>query len=267
MEIPTIQPDIQRLTGLHLWHAGLSNCSQRVRMVLTEKNLPWTSHLVDLARFEHSTSEYLKVNPKGLVPALIHDGRTIINSNDIIRYLEKSFPLPSMTSDSGFDEHASLFEISAAIQPCIRMLSHEFLFSETRRYSRETLDAFEKNHPDSEIADFLRRFSAGFSESTLTGCFRKIAAAASTLNLLLSQSPWLVGETFSLHDCCWAPNVHRLELFGMSLVPYPDVDRWFNNIKSRQSYSQALTAYENVPMVSDSELKRRKDFFENHQSY
>ena len=83
--IPTNQ-EVLSFRGLHLYHYGMSNCSQRVRMVLEEKGLPWTSHHLDLARNEHATPAYQGINPNGVVPTLVHDGKVIIESVDIKRF-------------------------------------------------------------------------------------------------------------------------------------------------------------------------------------
>ena len=86
---------VTELTGLHLYHADMSNCSMRVRMVLKEKNLPWISHHLDL-RKEAVTPEYFGIHPQGLVPTLVHDGVVHIESNDIIEYLDATFPEPPL---------------------------------------------------------------------------------------------------------------------------------------------------------------------------
>ena len=65
---------VTALEGLHLFHADISNCSMRVRMVLAEKELPWTSHHLDLRKKETVTPEYFGIHPKGLVPTLVHNG-------------------------------------------------------------------------------------------------------------------------------------------------------------------------------------------------
>ena len=49
-QIETQQEDIRQLTGLHLYHDPISSCAQRVRLVLGEKHIPWTSHVVDLSK-------------------------------------------------------------------------------------------------------------------------------------------------------------------------------------------------------------------------
>ena len=91
MIVTATNNSVTELKGLHLYHADMSNCSMRVRMVLKEKNLPWTSHHLDLRKKEAVTPEYFGIHPKGLVPALVHDGVVHIESNDIIEYLDDTF--------------------------------------------------------------------------------------------------------------------------------------------------------------------------------
>jgi GST-like protein len=89
------------LEGLHLFHADISNCSMRVRMVLAEKELPWTSHHLDLRKKETVTPEYFGVHPKGLVPTLVHNGVVHIESNEIIEYLDETYSDPPLQPQSG----------------------------------------------------------------------------------------------------------------------------------------------------------------------
>lgn len=42
--------EVAKLKGLHLYHFGLSQCSQRVRICLEEKGLPWVSHHLNLGK-------------------------------------------------------------------------------------------------------------------------------------------------------------------------------------------------------------------------
>ena len=92
---------VLELTGLHLYHSGVSNCSMRVRIALEEKGLPWTSHHLNILKKEHITPEYFGINPNGLVPTLVHDGKVIIESDDIIEYIDETFPEPSLRPPEG----------------------------------------------------------------------------------------------------------------------------------------------------------------------
>jgi glutathione S-transferase len=81
---------------IELYHDNLSVCAQKVRIVLAEKNLPWTNRHVNLAAAEHLTPEFKKMNPRGVVPVLVHDGNVIVESSVICSYLDEAFPNPAL---------------------------------------------------------------------------------------------------------------------------------------------------------------------------
>jgi hypothetical protein len=47
---------------------------------------------VDLARNEQYDPDYLKLNPAGVVPTLVHNGEPVLKSTLICEYLEETFP-------------------------------------------------------------------------------------------------------------------------------------------------------------------------------
>jgi len=79
-----------------LYDAPGSPCARRVRAVLLEKGLAWTTRLVDLTRMEQKRPEYLALNPNGVVPTLVHGDRVLYESNVITEYLDDVFPDPPL---------------------------------------------------------------------------------------------------------------------------------------------------------------------------
>ena len=77
---------------LELYHAEPRANSMKVLLCLKEKQLPFTSHYVNLLRFEQHRPEFLAINPNGQVPVLVHDGVAIDQSTTINEYLEDVFP-------------------------------------------------------------------------------------------------------------------------------------------------------------------------------
>ena len=59
---------------LKLYKAGNSICSQKVLMTLDEKGIDFDIDEINLFNNEQYDPEYLKLNPKGVVPTLDHDG-------------------------------------------------------------------------------------------------------------------------------------------------------------------------------------------------
>ena len=81
---------------IELYHFGFSTCSQKVRLVLAEKGVEFASHEVNLMAGEQHDPKYVKLNPKHVVPTLVHDGRVFIESSLIVKYLDDAFPEPPM---------------------------------------------------------------------------------------------------------------------------------------------------------------------------
>jgi len=81
---------------LYTYHR--SSPSQRVRIALNLKGLKPEYRFVDLFDGDgaHNTEAYRRVNPQGVLPSLIHDGRTIGQSLAIIEYLDEIVPKPPL---------------------------------------------------------------------------------------------------------------------------------------------------------------------------
>ena len=77
---------------LELYHSGNTTCSKQVRQHLNEKDVPYASRYIELWSHANLAPEYLKLNPVGVVPTLVHDGVPIINSFCIMEYIEDVFP-------------------------------------------------------------------------------------------------------------------------------------------------------------------------------
>ncbi len=132
---------------LDLYHFKNSVCSQKARMTLFEKGLEWRSHEVNLFTSEQYDPQYLKLNPKGYVPTLIHDGTAIRESTLICEYLDETFPLPplmpdgpgervqmrlwSKAVDEGLFEGVTVFSFSAMFRDRMKRQSPE---ERERRY-------------------------------------------------------------------------------------------------------------------------------------
>ena len=86
-----------------LHHGWRSSASRRVRLCLAEKGLAYEGHEVDMARMEHHSPEYLKINPLGVIPTLIHDGKPLHESGTICEYLDETFPAPPLRPDTPYE--------------------------------------------------------------------------------------------------------------------------------------------------------------------
>jgi maleylacetoacetate isomerase len=73
-----------------------SSTSFRLRIALAYKRLDYEPHYVSLPKMEHRIPSYRDMNPQGLVPLLVEDGRFLIQSMAVIEYLDEVYPEPPL---------------------------------------------------------------------------------------------------------------------------------------------------------------------------
>ncbi len=73
-----------------------SSTSYRLRIALAYKRLEYAPHYVSLPKMQHRTPEYRALHAQGLVPLLIDDGRSFIQSMAVIEYLDEVYPDPPL---------------------------------------------------------------------------------------------------------------------------------------------------------------------------
>ena len=115
--------------GLHVFHFPFSSCSQKLRIFLALKGVEWESHLIDLMGNENLQEYFLGINPRGLLPVLVHDGDVHIESNDILTYLESVYPEPRLIPEGSENEVASLLKHEDDLHLDLRALSFRFVFN------------------------------------------------------------------------------------------------------------------------------------------
>ncbi|MGB1581793.1 MAG: glutathione S-transferase family protein [Nevskiales bacterium] len=237
---------VKTLKGVHLYHAELSSCSQRVRVALAEKNIPWESHLVDIANDEHVTGDYPSINPKGVVPTLVHDGVVHVESADMLAYIEEVFDGPSLKGDNS-EEALRWVQRCDAQQAAMKVTSFEFLFKPKARKTPEQLARFQRlqQHNPGLVA-FHQQFSSkeGLPKTQISEAVARIMGDTAALDLQLAGQPWIAGKQFSLADAAWMINAHRYSLMGFPTRRFPNYAQWFSRARQRKSYRSALQNWE-----------------------
>jgi glutathione S-transferase len=248
----TVEP-YRSMRGTHLFHAAPSNCSQRARLVLEEKGVPWTSHLINLSANEHLTPEYQCLHPGGVVPALVHDGTVVIESNDIIRYIDERYPGPSLLPESKIEHEKleQLLSFSADLQESLKLLSYTYLFAHRVKKSPAEMAEYSRLQQNRPLVRWQQRFNDDdFSKYELEAARSKFVVMLESLEDALRNQTWLCGDRYGLADISWTVNVHRGQLLDLrkpgllGLEQYEQLKAWLTRVRQRPSYDRALTAYE-----------------------
>lgn len=246
--MPVIEPENQKvkeLKGVHLFHGGFSNCSQRVRLVLEEKRIPWEGHELNLMEMDHLTEEYQGIHPKGVVPALVHNGTVVVESNDIIQYLDEHFdgePLMPQTEE----ERAAMqpwMKLNADMQKFIKPLTFDRILGKKHPPTREKFEFYRQHQRNPELIEFWRQFLEGFDPAWLAQCEQECRNYLSRLNEGLEGRKYLCGDKISLADFSTVVNVHRTKVLGIDLAGYPHVSSWYERMRQRPSFENAILAY------------------------
>lgn len=79
-------------------------CSMASHIALEESGAPYEEKPTLLAKGEHKTADYLKVNPRGKVPALEVDGQVLVENTAILTYLHRRFPEKKLLPSDPFEE-------------------------------------------------------------------------------------------------------------------------------------------------------------------
>jgi glutathione S-transferase len=231
-----------------LHHGWRSSASRRVRLCLEEKGLSYQGHHVDMAKLEHHSPEYLKINPNGVIPTLIHDGRPLHESGTICEYLDESFPDPPLRPEAPYER--------ALMRNWIRHIDgliHNLIIFNWRHHLQKTAQQWS----DEELAEMLKKVPSKERQESWLRVARKpyteeerAAARAKLVTLLLDRmeealkpSGWLVGKAYSIADIAAVPFVKRIDEEiapdEMSARKHPRVADWWTTIQARPAFVRA----------------------------
>ncbi|BFM14781.1 glutathione S-transferase family protein [Maricurvus nonylphenolicus] len=232
---------------IELYHSAYSTCSQKVRLVLHEKGLDFISHEISFRKEEQLTPEYLKINPNGVVPTLVHNGQPIMDSSCIIEYLDEVFPECSLSPESPLDRarmRAWLRFIEEVPTSAVRIPSFEKVFLPALRLVKSK-KGFEKSIDKRTIrTGFYKKMNdgKGFEQSVLQDSVRQLLETVKRLNTALEQGDWILGEKLSLADMCLVPLIDRVVDLKMQYLwhQYPAVQDWYERMTDRESFQKAF---------------------------
>ena len=235
---------------LKLYHGVTSTCSKRVRICLAEKDLEWESQHIDLSKRENLDPEYLKLNPNGVVPTLIHDGRVLYESNFINQYLDETFPEVPLRPDDPYGRarmHIWMDRIEHVLHRNINTVSwiKQGRYKRFDGMSEEQLQAvYDAMATEEKRALLKNRLKDGVSEDDMAFAEARVAEVLDEMEIALQAHPWLCGENLSLADISVAPFIERFESNGLdALVDWtarPGVGDWWARVQALESFKTAF---------------------------
>ena len=232
-----------------LYDFGNSVACQKVRIALCEKSLDWDTIKIDLFRSEQYDPKYLKSNPQGVVPTLVHDGKSVIESTLICEYLEDTFPEPRLTpTDPWLRARMRVWSkaVDEGLHEGVAEISFSAMFRERmRNMPAELREARFRNIGDPRRRDrFKSTYELGTqSPFVLYGVAAYERAFEALEEALAEGGPWILGGKPTLADIALMPYVARLDYLGLLGVwteNRPHIGSWWAQAQEWPSFKRGL---------------------------
>ena len=203
------------MTTLTLYYAP-GTCAQAVRIALEEANAPYTPVRLDFANAQQRTPEYLAVNPKGRVPALVTEHGTLTETPALLAYVTQRFPEARLAPADAFG-FARMQEVHSYLASTVHV-AH----AHRPRASRWA------DEPEAQAA-MQRKVPANMTE-----CFELIERH------YLGDGPWVMGEQYTVADGYLFTVAGWLQSDGVDIACFPKVHAHSERMGQRPAVQRAL---------------------------
>src|SRR6202042_433397 len=243
---PAASKKFEEENVLELYHNINSVCAQKVRIALEEKGQEVTEHLLTL-QGDQNDPAYMKLNPNGVVPTLVHDGNVITESSLILYYIDEAFPDPPLMPKTPVARHrvrlynklvdeyvhnsCTIITFATAFRP-------RFLKMPRERWPAESTKA-----PLKPSAEYKRSvIEHGLDSEFVIDALGQHQKMISWMAEDLRRGPFLAGDTFTNADCAVIPYILRLEVLKLGAIwqMEPAIAGWWARVRERPSVKAAI---------------------------
>ena len=226
--------------GVHLLNYQFSACSMKTRIYLNLKKIPFTSHQINLSAGENFSEWFQGINPRSLVPVLIHDGEVHIESNDILEYLEGCYKESPLIPENMEEKIKELLKFEDNLHVDIRNITFKFLVPrflnkgksvQPKAKNKATLNG-ELDSMDDVNRNFWEHYEKhGITDEDASRSLIRFRAALEALNDQLEDSPYILGAELSLVDIAWFIYATRIQHANYPLKRlHPNVSGWYERL-------------------------------------
>ena len=234
------------MLDLHTWDPN-SNSGKPI-FVLKEKGVDFRYHYVDLLQFEQHSPEYVKINPDGTVPTLIHDGVLFTESTPMCEYIDGAFSGPPLAPENPRELYRMrwwCWYIDTQFAPALSVLGwHSFMGPMMRKKDPKEIERLIKRIPlkERQIA-WSTAINSSFTEEQLENSRNRVHEAVQKMDAHIKESPWLAGNSYSIGDIIAFANAYALPVSVPQFAneeKAPHYMDWLKRIYLRPAIKQAF---------------------------
>ncbi|HEX7759341.1 MAG TPA: glutathione S-transferase family protein [Caulobacteraceae bacterium] len=227
--------------SITLYHWEPNANSGKPMLTLAEKGVAYESHYIDLLNFDQHRPEYLALNPAGTIPAMRVGDRVFTESTAMMEYVDAAFDGPPLTPADPYDRWRMRWWMKYFDQylaPSFSMIGWSVFIgpSVRSRDPNELKAAIERiPMPERRVA-WSKAIYGTFSPEELAESQRRVAIGTAALEKILSERPWIAGDTYGLADINCFNLAYALPLSQPSLASdekTPHIMEWLRKIYER----------------------------------
>ena len=226
--------------GVHLLNYQFSACSMKTRIYLNLKKIPFTSHQINLSTGENFSEWFQGINPRSLVPVLIHDGEVHIESNDILEHLEGCFKESPLIPENMEEKVKEILKFEDNLHVDIRNITFKFLVPrflnkgksvQPKAKNKATLNG-ELDSMDDVNRNFWEHYEKyGITNEDASRSLIRFRTALEDLNDQLEDNQYILGAELSLVDIAWFIYATRIQHANYPLQRlHPNVSGWYERL-------------------------------------
>ena len=237
--------------GIHLFHFSGSACSQKLRIFFNIKNINWNSHVINLIKQEQFSRWFLGINPRGLVPTLVHDGDVHIESNEIMAYLDDVYKDNKLFPIDLIDEINKDLAFEDSLHHDLRRLTFRYIIPHALgKKNPSTIDAKEQfegtiqgkadENKSKEILFWKNHYQNGITDDEIIESANKFKNIYEDFDKTLKNQKYLKGDEFTVVDLAWYVSTKRLAMAGIPIEKYKNVQKWFSNLDNDENFKKEI---------------------------
>jgi GST-like protein len=188
-----------------LYHWEPNANSGKPMLALAEKGVRYESRYVDLLKFDQHQSEYVRINPDGTIPTMLHGDLVLTQSTPMMEYIDEAFegpPLQPSDPQSRWRMRWWMRFLDAYFGPSLSMLGWSgFVGPAVRaRDPAELRAAIDRIPLEARRIAWRKAIFNEFSEEELAESRRRVLFSTGVLEQHLSRHRFISGDTYSLAD-------------------------------------------------------------------
>ncbi len=279
-----------------LYGNSFSHCSRKTRLVMAELGIPYKHKPIDLIEtgaYETISPHYLKVNPAGLLPTLVHHGHPVYESDDILAYAASQAPetAPSLVPETeggkaqmqtwidrgSISSDDPLGSIAQGAGSCIPGLTMPIFVTAIRYIPLRNILIGLLFHPDKKRPIFFSAAKVrGLQHMLRTGMVHNLVANSRDHMVkhliefqdhLKQGGPWIMGDQYTLADVSWSCIFLRLDETGwldhfFATHDFEVLEKYYAAVKARPSWQSAIVE-KGHPIIDKASIDLKKLASEN----